>query len=41
MVNTVRVNADHGLDLHPLVDHVIKFKKFAKEEFQHLDCHFS
>ena len=24
MVNTVRVNADHGHDFHPLIDHMTK-----------------
>ena len=32
MVNTVWVNADHGRDFHPLADHMIKLKKFTKEE---------
>ena len=32
MVNTVWVNADHGHDLHPLADHMIKLKNFPKEQ---------
>ena len=24
MANTVRINADHGQDFHPLADHMIK-----------------
>ena len=32
MVNTVRVNADHGRDFHPLADHLTKLKKFTKGE---------
>ena len=32
MVNTVRVNADHGRDLHSLADHMIKLRNFTKEE---------
>ena len=27
MVNSVRVNADHGHDFHPLADHMKKFTK--------------
>ena len=32
MVNTVWVNADHGHDLHPLADHMIKLQNFPKEQ---------
>ena len=32
MVNTVWINADHGRDLHPLADHMIKLCNFTKEE---------
>ena len=32
MVNKVWVNADHGRDLHPLVDHMTKLRNFTKEE---------
>ena len=32
MVSTVWVNADHGRDFHPLVEHMTKVKKFTKEE---------
>ena len=32
MVNTVWVNADHGRDLHPLADQMIKLRNFNKEE---------
>ena len=38
MVNTVRVNADHGRDLHPLVDHTTKLKKFTKEKIMILSA---
>ena len=31
MVNTVRVSADHGRDLRPLVDHVTKLTNFRWE----------
>ena len=44
MVNTLWVNADHGRDLHPLTDHMIKLQNFTKEEimnFQHFDFHLS
>ena len=37
MVNTVRVNADHGCDFHPLADHLTKLKQIAKSEI----CEFS
>ena len=35
MVNTVRVNADHGHDFHPLADHdkVKKFYQGGNSEF--------
>ena len=32
MVNTLWVNADHGRDLHPLVDHMSKLLNFTKEQ---------
>ena len=32
MVSTVWVNANHGRDLHPLVDHVTKLRNFTKRE---------
>ena len=32
MVNTVRVNADHGRDFNPLTDQMTKLKNFAKSE---------
>ena len=32
MVNTVWVNADHGRDLHSLVDHMTTLRNFTKEE---------
>ena len=32
MVNTVWVNADHGLDLYLLADHMTQLKNFTKEE---------
>ena len=32
MVNTVWVKADHGRDLHPLVDHMARLRNFTKEE---------
>ena len=44
MVNTLWVNADHGHDLHLLVDHMTKLGNFTKEKiviFQHFDFHFS
>ena len=31
-VNTVLVNTEHGRDLHPLVDHMAKYKNFTKEQ---------
>ena len=31
MVNTVRVNADHRRDFHPLADHMTKLRNFTKE----------
>ena len=34
MVNTVRVNADHVRDFHPLADHMIKLQHFTKGEIQ-------
>ena len=37
MVNTVRVNADHGCDFHPLTDHMIKLRNFTKGKI----CEFS
>ena len=42
MVNTVRVNADHGRDFHPLADHKTKFRNFTKEENRDFSAfHFS
>ena len=32
MVNTVRINADHGRDLNPLADHMTTLRNFAKGE---------
>ena len=32
MVNTVRVNADHGRDFNPLDDHLTKLWNFTKGE---------
>ena len=32
MVNTVRISADHGRDLHPLTDHMTKLQNVTKEE---------
>ena len=32
MVDTARVNADHGGDPHPLADHMTKLRNFTKEE---------
>ena len=32
MVNSVRVNADHGHDFHPLADYMIKLWNFNKGE---------
>ena len=32
MVNTVRVNADHGRDFNPLVGHMIKLRNFTMGE---------
>ena len=32
MVNTVRVNADHGRDFNPLADHMTKLRNFTKGE---------
>ena len=37
MLNTLRVNADHGRDFHPLADHMMKLKKFTMFEI----CVFS
>ena len=36
MVNTVRVNADHGHDFHSLADHMTKLRNFTKGENR--DC---
>ena len=42
MVNIVWVNADHGRDLHPLADHMIKLGNFTQEENRDfLACRFS
>ena len=32
MVNTVRVNADHGRGFHPLVDHMTTLRNFTMGE---------
>ena len=32
MVNTVRVNADHGCDFNPLADHTTKLRNSTKGE---------
>ena len=32
MGNTVWVNADNGLDLHPLIDHMTTLQNFPEEE---------
>ena len=32
MVNTLRVKADHGRDLHLLADHMTKLRNFTKGE---------
>ena len=32
MVKNVWVNADRGLDLHPLANHMTKLRNFTKEE---------
>ena len=32
MVDTVRVNAVHRRDFHPLTNHMIKLKNFTKSE---------
>ena len=34
MANTVRVNADHGRDFHPLADHRTKLRNFTKGEIR-------
>ena len=34
MVNTVRVNADHGRDFHPLVDHMTKLRNFTNDKIR-------
>ena len=36
MVNTLRVNADHGCEFHTLADHMTKLKNFTKGEI--LEC---
>ena len=44
MVNTVRVNANHGRDFNPLADHMTKLRNFNKGEiviFQHFDFQFT
>ena len=33
MVNTLRVNAYHGRDFHPLADHMTKLQYFTKGEY--------
>ena len=34
MVNTLRVNANHGRDFHPLADHMPKLRNFTKGEIR-------
>ena len=34
MVNTVWFNADHGRDLHPLVDHMSKLPNFSQQKIE-------
>ena len=34
MVNTVRSNADHGRDFHPLADHRTKLRNVTKVEIR-------
>ena len=34
MVNTVRVNAYHGCEFHPLADHMTKLRNFTKGEIR-------
>ena len=38
MVNSVKVNADHGRDLHLLADHTTKLRNFTTE--YNRDFHF-
>ena len=40
MANTVRVNADQGRDLHPLVDHMTKLRKSPRVKFSSIPFHF-
>ena len=37
MVNTVRVNANHGRDFYPLADHMTNLRTFSNGEI----CEFS
>ena len=34
MVNTMRVNADHGRDFYPLADYMTKLRNFTKGEIR-------
>ena len=38
MVNTVWINADHGLDFHPLADYMTKLRNFTEETYHDLLC---
>ena len=40
MVNTLRVNADHGRDLHPLADHMTKLRNLQVEIRKSSAFHF-
>ena len=39
MINTVRINADHVRDFHPLADHMITFKNVMSPRVEFLSCH--
>ena len=42
MLNTARVNADHGRDFHILADHTTTLRKFNKGEIREFSaCPFS
>ena len=34
IVNTARVNANHGRDFHPLADYMTKLQNFTKDEIR-------
>ena len=38
MVNTARFDADHGRDLHPLVDHMTMLLNFTKDEIREISA---